>query len=246
VRSGVRSLKVFGPGDTAEEVQEQIRPRAEALGMRVQWVKEFGPLEFGVALPAGTPVSLAVGLAVRHLLGQDNGFEFLPPRVSRWKQFAEQQSSKKLFYVVAVLALSALVGGGLFGWQQWQLTQLETQWDSMKNQVAQAEDMQARIRKFRPWYDESFLTLSILKRLTEAFPEDGTVAAKSVEIRARSGVTCTGIARSNAAWLKMLDQLRAAKEITNLKVEHIKGGAGTQPLEFTFNFHWGERTQPTR
>ena len=88
--------------------------------------------------------------------------------------------------------------------------------------------------------------MSIPKRLTEAFPEDGTVAAKSVEINARSGVTCSGIARSNSAWLKMLDQLRGVKEISAVKVEHIKGGANGQPLEFTFHFNWGDPTSLNR
>lgn len=100
-RAGVRLLKVFGADDLAEEVHEQISQRAEGLGMRAQRVKEFAPLEFGVALPAGTPASPALALAVRHLVGRASSFEFLPPHVSRWKQFAEQQSSKKLFYGMA-------------------------------------------------------------------------------------------------------------------------------------------------
>ncbi len=246
VRARVRQLRVFGVDRLAEETHEQISRRAEALGLRPQWVKEFGPLELGVALPAGTAASPALALAARHLTGRGIGFEFLPPHVSRWKQFAAQQSSKKLFYALALLALAVLVVGGVFGWQQWQVAQLESQWNAMKTRVGQIDDLQVRIRKFRPWYDESFRALSILKRLTEAFPEDGTVAAKSVEINARSGVTCSGIARSNSAWLKMLDQLRGVKEISAVKVEHIKGGANGQPLEFTFHFNWGDPTSLNR
>ncbi len=245
-RSAVRSLKIFGQGELAEELYEQIRPRAEALGMRAQLVKEFAPLEFGVALPPGTAASAALGLAVRHLAGKPAGFEFLPPRVSKWKQFTEQHASKKLVYAAAALGVAALAVAGMFGWQQWQLARLNAQWDGMKARVAQIEDMQGKIRKYRPWFDESFRALSILKKITEAFPEDGAVAAKSVEIRDRSGVTCSGTARSNQAWLKMLDQLRASKQITDVKVEHIKGGQNGQPMEFTFNFHWADNAQASR
>lgn len=245
-RATVRNLRVFGPDELAEELYEQIRPRAEAMGMRAQLVKEFAPLEFGVALPPKTASSAALGLAVRHLSGRPAGFEFLPPRVSRWKQFTEQQASKKLFYAVAVLGLAALVAAGTFGWQQWRLSKLETQWDAMKIRVTQVKDMEGKIRKYRPWFDESFRALSILKKITEAFPEDGGVAAKSVEIRDRSGVTCSGTARNNAALLRMLDHLRTTKQITDVKVEHVKGGQNGQPLEFTFNFHWGDAPQASR
>ncbi|MEQ2009352.1 MAG: hypothetical protein ABMA26_21430 [Limisphaerales bacterium] len=245
-RGAVRNLKVFGQGDLVEELFEQVRPRAEALGMRAQLVKEFAPLEFGVALPTGTAASAALCLAVRHLTGKPAAFEFLPPYVSKWKQFTEQHASKKLVYAAVALGVAALAVAGMFGWQQVQLTKLNGQWDGMKVRVTQVKDMEAKIRKFRPWFDESFRALSILKKVTEAFPEDGGVAAKSVEIRDRSGVTCSGTARNNAALLKMLDQLRASKQVTDVKVEHVKGGQNGQPLEFTFNFHWAEGAQASR
>lgn len=245
-RGAVRNLKVFGQGDLAEELYEQIRPRAEALGMRAQLVKEFAPLEFGVALPAGTAASAALCLAVRHLTGKPAAFEFLPPHVSKWKQFTEQHASKKLVYAAVVLGVAAVAVAGMFGWQQWQLNKLNGQWDGMKVRVTQVKDMEGKIRKFRPWFDESFRALSILKKVTEAFPEDGGVAAKSVEIRDRSGVTCSGTARNNAALLKMLDHLRASKQVTDVKVEHVKGGQNGQPLEFTFNFHWADSAQGNR
>lgn len=245
-RATVRNLKVFGAGELAEELHEQIRPRAEALGLRSQLVKEFAPLDFGVALPPRTAATAALSLAVRHLTGKPAVFEFLPPHVSRWKQFTEQQASKKVFYAVAALGLAALVAAGMFGWQQWRLNRLEAQWGAMKVRVTQIKDMEGKIRKYRPWFDESFRAMTILKKITEAFPEDGGVAAKSVEIRDRSGVTCSGTARNNAALLKMLDHLRTTKQITDVKVEHVKGGQNGQPLEFTFNFHWGDAPQASR
>jgi Tfp pilus assembly protein PilN len=239
-RGAVRNLKVFGNDELAEELYEQVRPRAEALGLRAQLVKEFAPLEFGPALPNGTAVSAALALAVRHLTGKPAGFEFLPPRVSRWKQFTEQHASKKLVYAAAVFGVVLLGVAGMFGWQQWRLNKLEAQWKGMEARVNVIKDTEARIRKYRPWYDESFRALSILRAITSAFPEDGTVAAKSVEIRDRSGITCSGTARNNAALLRMLDQLRASKQVKDVKVEHVKGGQNNQPLEFTFNFHWAD------
>jgi len=97
--------------------------------------------------------------------------------------------------------------------------------------------MQQQIKKYRPWFDESFRNLSILRKLTEAFPEEGAVSAKSVGIRDLSTVTCSGIARDTQALLKMLDQLRHTRQIGDVKVEQIRGKA---PLQFTLNFQWAE------
>lgn len=240
-RGAVRNLRVFGNDELAEELYEQVRPRAEALGLRAQQVKEFAPLEFGPALPPGTAASAALALAVRHLTGKPAGFEFLPPRVSKWKQFTEQHASKKLVYAAAVLGVVLLGVAGMFGWQQWRLSKLEGQWKGMEARVTQIKDMEGRIRKYRPWYDESFRALSILRAITEAFPEDGAVAAKAVEIHDRSGVTFSGTARNNSALLRMREQLGKTKGVSELKAGGpIKGGQNNQPLEFTFTFHWAD------
>lgn len=50
-----------------------------------------------------------------------------------------------------------------------------------------------------------------------------------------NSVTCTGVAGDNAALLKMLSQLRAAADVSGLKVDQIRGKS---PIQFTFNFHW--------
>ena len=107
----------------------------------------------------------------------------------------------------------------------------------MEKPVRELEEMQQQIRRFRPWFDSSFRNLSILRKVTEAFPEDGVVSAKTLEIRDVSSVTCSGVARDNQALFKMLDQLRAVKDVHDLKVDNIRGKT---PLQFTFNLHWGE------
>lgn len=237
-RGTVRSLRVFGKDELAEELYEQVRPRAEALGLRAQLVKEFAPLEFGPALPNGTAASAALALALRHLTGKTAGFEFLPPHVSKWKQFAEQHASKKLVYAAAAIGVLMVVVAGMFGWQQWRLSKLEGQWLAMEKPVNQIKDMEGRIRKYRPWFDESYRALSILKAVTQSFPEDSSVSAKSIEIRDRSGVTVSGTARNNQAFLRMRDLLAKNKQVHDLKGGPQKSAPNNQLVEFTFNFHW--------
>jgi hypothetical protein len=74
-----------------------------------------------------------------------------------------------------------------------------------------------------------------LRQLTTAFPEDGVVTAKTVEIRNANLVTCTGTARDNASLLRMLEKLRGFGSVADLKVDRIQGKA---PMQFTFDFRW--------
>ncbi len=107
----------------------------------------------------------------------------------------------------------------------------------MAPRVQELEATQQRIRQFRPWFDDSLRSLSVLRLLTEAFPEDGVVSAKAVEIRDQGTVTCSGLARDNQALLKTMEKLRAAKPVADLKVDQIRGKS---PMQFTFDFRWTE------
>lgn len=105
----------------------------------------------------------------------------------------------------------------------------------MGPKVSEVENMQQQIQRYRPWFDESFRSLAILRQLAEAFPEDGSVSAKSIETRDLATITCSGTARNSQALLKMRDQLSAARSVSEV---HIDQTRGTSPLQFTFNFHW--------
>ena len=107
----------------------------------------------------------------------------------------------------------------------------------MEKNVRELEGLQQEIRRFRPWYDESFGSLTILRKVTEAFPAEGAVTAKSLEISELSNVTCSGIASDNQALLRVLDQLRAADQISNVKLDQVRGKT---PMQFTFNFQWSQ------
>jgi hypothetical protein len=111
----------------------------------------------------------------------------------------------------------------------------------MAPKVRELEDLQRQIRQYRPWFDESHRTLNILRRLTEAFPEDSSVTAKTIEVRELAAITCTGTARDNQALTKTLDQLSAASEVRDVQRDQLRGKS---PLQFTFNFQWGDGNQP--
>jgi hypothetical protein len=108
----------------------------------------------------------------------------------------------------------------------------------MQVQVASLNEIQDRIHEYRPWHDRSFPDLRILSRVTECFPDTGSVTARSFDIHHVANITSvdiTGTARDNRALLRTQEQLRKAKEIQGLKVESI---SGKTPAQFTFTFRW--------
>lgn len=234
VRDGMKRVRVFGRSEAATQLAEELRGSAQDSGLKIEHVREHAARECGIEIPSGTAVSAALSMAVRRLAGQA-GMEFLPPKVSPWKQFAERYSSGKLAYAGAGAGTVALVVLLAFLVQQIILWHWQSKWSGMETKVAELSQMRDQIRRYRPWYDESARTLSILKRLTEAFPQDGAVSAKTVELREPSRVTCSGTARNLQILNKTLDALRAAKEISEV---HIETTRGNTPLEFTFNFQW--------
>ena len=237
-RETVRRVRVFGRGETVRRFVDEVAPRLEAMGLKAEWVGAYAANEFGRSLPAGLEVAPAFSAAARCVTGAAPVFEFLPPRVSPWQQLTTRVSSKRLGWVAATASVAAVLLVGAFLVQQIQLVRLRGQWAKLEPRVRELEDMQQQIRRFRPWFDESRGSLSILRRLTESFPENGNVTAKTVEIREVSTVTCAGTARDNQALLSTLDRLRAAKEVGDVKVDQIRGKS---PLQFSFNFHWSER-----
>ena len=235
IASSLRRLHVMGHGEQAEELEEAVRAGAEALGLQVELKHTYRPRDFPVALPSGTQVSPALSLAARYLSGLEPDFEFLPPKVTVWHQITSKYSSRKLVWAgtaAGALALAVLTG---FLVQQVQLWYWGSKWAGMQARVAEVETLQQRIRQFRPWFDKSIPTLSLLRCLTEAFPVDGAVSARSLLFREPALVTCTGTARDRQSLLDVLEKLRTANEVSNVKLEQMRGRT---PLEFSFNFQW--------
>ena len=169
------------------------------------------------------------------------GPEFLPPKVRPWQQLLSTKfSARKLAWAGAAaggLAACVLLA---FLFQQWQISGLRSKWKAMEPKVTELQAVQGQIQKYRPWFNRAFPTLSIVRRLTEAFPEEGYVSAKTLEIRDLSTVTCSGVARDNQAYLALIKQLGAAQEVSELRTESLRGQA---PTQFTFNFVWeGNKT----
>ena len=238
LRDTIRKVKLFGHGDLAQKFMRELTPRLESMGLRVELADGTVIDKFAGDMPPSLAVSPALTAGATFVRDGRSRFEFMPPKVSPWQQLTGKVSSKKLAWTATTVAAVALVIATAFGIQQWQLSGLEAKWVVMEPKQREIDDMQKQIKLYRPWYDESFRSLSILKRLAEAFPAQGTVTVKTVEIREPATVNCAGTASDTQALFRVLDQLRSTKQIGDLKIVSV---SGKTPLQFAFNFQWLEK-----
>jgi len=201
-------------------------------------VSRYGAGQFGPQLPSESPVTLAISIAANLLGRRPPVFELLPPRVSQWRQMATRYSSGNLRSAALAGGVVLLILIGAFGYQQWRLYDYQSQWNAMAPKVKELTGVSDQILKFRPWYDDSMRGLAILKRLTMAFPEDGSVSAKTIEIRDMNAVTCTGTTRDRQGVIKVFEGLRSSPGVSDIRMGNIRGNK--PPLQFTFDFRWVE------
>ncbi len=236
VHQSVKRIRIFGPRDLARQLADEMELRFEPAGMAVEIVSSYVPDEFGVELPPAVSLSAAFSLAANALTGRFPAFEFLPPKPTLLQQLAAKYSSGRLQTISAAAAAILLLVGGLFFIQEVQLIRLRSQWASMKGKVSELDSLQQLIQKYHPWFDDSFQDLSILRELSLAFPESGDVTAKTIDVRDGNIVSCNGTCSDTLALLRMQEQLRQAEDVSQLKVQEIRGKT---PEQFTVEFHWG-------
>jgi hypothetical protein len=235
LRETLRELRVVGAEALTEPLVRGLEVPARALGLEVRRLTASGGTEHGLRIAGDAPLSGSLSLAAQYLGDRGGAFNFLPPKPSFLQQIAARYSGKRLAYAGGAAAAVAAAVCAVFLVQSFQLSRLQSRWNAMSAKVRDLEETQARIRAFRPWNDKAVTSLAILRRVTEAFPEEGSVTAKTVEIRNQSSVNVTGVTRDNSALLKTLDQLRLADGVAGLKVDTIRGKS---PMQFTFNFQW--------
>lgn len=230
LRAEVRELFLTGEAT-------MVRQLGESLG---DWAKAAGLTLVRGDLPEkNLGAQMAERLAGHWLENRAPDLEFLPPRPGRWSLMMARYSSKRLATAGFALAAAAVLALGFFAFQEFQRWSLRSEWGGMEDQVKELETVQSHIREFRPWYDTSFRSLSIMKRVTECFPDSGAVTAKSFEVHGNTIVTISGTARDNGSLLRVQELLRKAKEVQGLKIEQIRGKT---PMQFTLTFRWNAGT----
>jgi len=235
LRRTLGRARIFGPPDLAASFAAGLQDRIASAGLRLETGSTYPTGRPAPGVPPGTEVSAPLSLAARYLEGIRPVLEFLPPKPTLVGQFVARYSAGRLKMAGGLAAGVIALLAGVILYQQVQLMLLSSRWAALSPKVAELESMQQRIRQYRPWFDDSFPNLGIVRQLSAAFPQDGSVSATSIEIRDGATVTCSGTARDSATFLRMLDSLNAAPGITSLHRDQIRG---TSPIQFTFGFQW--------
>ncbi len=231
VRQQVRVAQFGGTPTSAESLCHKTREHMQRMGIENV---DCAPVEAGGIASEGP----AVESAERYLAGRPVAFEFVPPEVKKWQAWAQRVDSKKRRLLVAgtvglvILPILALIVRSQIE------SRLESEWNAMRSNVAQLEDLQQKIRQFRPWFDGTPQTLEVLEALIGAFPDQGEVWAKSIQVAEGSKVTCTGFARSQSALMAMLDRLRSRPDVTGLQLQQVRG---ENPVQFSVTYKWEAR-----
>jgi hypothetical protein len=229
LRSGLRRLNLCGDEALVRQLSERLGEWAGAAGLAIECP---GPMD------DRSPDRIAKCIAMQWLDSSGPGIEFLPPRPGRFEAMLARYNSKRL--ATTGMAVGGVLAAALaaFGWQEYELWSLRSEWGGMQERVTALKAIQDQVRNHRPWYDRSLPDLRILARVTQCFPQNGSVTARSFEVHKAASiitVTISGTARDGQALLRTQEQLREAKEIQGLNLEQI---TGKMPAQFTLTFRW--------
>lgn len=226
LRQQVTQARFSGAPATAENLCLEIRQHLSRMGIdsRLQRPPE-GAAHPGAALDA----------AALHLRHQPIVFEFLAPEINRWEIALRQFDDRRHRWIALAIVGAILLPIITFMIRSHIESSLDEEWAGMRRKVADLESLQQRIRQFRPWFEPAPQSLQIIEGLATAFPEQGDVWAKSVQVVDGTKVTCSGFARNQTSLLAWFDRLRSRKDVTGLQVQQVRG---ENPIQFSITYKW--------
>ena len=201
-----------------------------------------GPLrQMGIepSLPdSNDPPEAAVASAQRSLREQPVPFEFVVTEQGKWPAAFDRVNTSLGRRVGAGAFVAFVIAVVFLGMRSRTESRLVDEWSGMQSRVAELDGLQQKIRQFRPWFEPMPQNLQALEAVVGAFPERGEVWARSIQINENAKVTCAGSARTQPAFMALLDRLRAAKGLTALQVQQLRGD---NPIQFSISCKWEAR-----
>ncbi|MCK5805674.1 MAG: hypothetical protein KAI66_22770 [Lentisphaeria bacterium] len=146
------------------------------------------------------------------------------------------QRSRVVIAVVAVLLALLVLGAGLLVKQAFRLGRLQDEQARLAPTVRHVENLRQTIRDLRPWFDTRPRTLDVLRAITEAFPDRGSVWVTQLSVVDGHEVKLMGLAANTDAWLTMQEQLRQSSRIAQLRVSQARSTNGNGELVFALSF----------
>jgi hypothetical protein len=229
-------IKIFGNEQTTRPFITEISPRLTAMGMRIEPMDRPAEVVFESAPAPEWAAAPVLALAAAYVKSADVGPDFLPPKVTPWKHFVTTRlTTQKLAYAGGALGFVVLCVGGAFGWQQFQIMRLNSQWKPMSARVAELNAEQDKIGKYQAWFDNSCRGLVIWQKLAFAMPAYGTVTVKTLDIRDLTDVQLQGTAQTLVAFNTMRDALGNIDGVVGL---HAETRGNPPQIQYTLNYQW--------
>ena len=234
---GMRGVKVFARGELARQFINDLSPRLQNMGLRLESMDRASAAEFSAPPPADIALSPALAAAANCVRSVASGPELLPPKINQFQQWMTTNVAfKKLGWAGVAGGAVALLVGGAFLVQGIQAARWNSEFQGLEHQAKDVRNAQEQIARYSPWFDETARGLSILKVLAQAFPQDGSVTAKTVDIRNLTEVTCSGIARDSLAYRTVIENLGKAGGVGEVTTDSLRGASPS--VQFTFKFQW--------
>lgn len=234
VQRSLNAVAICGPETWANDFSREAASFAASMNMRMVKLNALSPKPAGVNGDAYW-IGPIYQTANQFVLDKKAQVEFLPPKVNRLKQWASKISSRGSLLAGASVSAALVIVVAAFLYQYFTWSGLNSRWEDIRDRVDEVEQVQQNVKQFRPWFDESLPVLSSIHTLVEAFPEEGSVWVKIIEIDENHTISCSGFARDNRTLLALLDKLNQDERIRDLKVGQMLGEA---PITFAFNFQW--------
>ena len=229
------SVTLQGSAPRAEVVGQPatVHPLVEALD-RAQLGCRWSPR----TLPPGVDIEVLQCdlLAANAMQGEEPDMVLRPlpaPRggsgILRWR--------RELLWAAVALAVLAVGCVTVILRQKHRLAVLTSEWQALSPRVDALKAITERERKGRAWFSDQPVTLDLLRALTLAFPERGTVWTTRIEVSGRRQVVVAGCALNREVWLQTLDALRNTPGVSNLRVTQARESTdGKAPMTFAFTF----------
>lgn len=233
----IQHVQIFSAEERTVPIIQRIGDSLAELGLKVDAANRAATANVSLPPIGERPDIPLLKTVIRFLETEKTELEFLPPQINRFKELTQRISSKGNLLFGAIAASILFITIAVFAYQSFYLSRLESEWNRIKTQVAQLEDLQQKVKKFRPWFDDSVKSLSILKTLTESFPEDGSVWVKMMEIEDQSIAACAGFAKSSVDLQSMVDKLYENSQVSDFQLDQYQGES---PMQYAFNFRWVE------
>ncbi len=231
ISQGVHLARFGGVAACAAELRREIRDGLWRMGIEAL---EDEPSDGSPTRDASN--TTAENAAARRLQREFVPFEFVVFQPHRVEALYKQYNTQFYRRIAAVAAAIILLPTLLFFIRNQYESHLTSQWEGMRDNVADLDGLQQKIRRLRPWFDPVPVNVQTLEKLFGLFPEGGDVWAKSIQLNGGL-ITCTGFARNQKALLDLTSRLADKK--SGFSGVALKNQRGENPIQFTITCQGG-------